>query len=184
MKKRCIFPPEKPENLDKSIWFSYIFPTFSTVLYRNLLCGCSRGCSRGYVRGARVSTPAVNLLNENPTLVALGKLTHTNPRATHEPTNPRTHEPAQPSLAQPSRTARSMGNLCTGSTPAARRQLGGNDISSPAGLGIHPLQEPAGGACQGAAGSTVLIENLFRGCSAVLGGAQSGSTSRPRPLTY
>ena len=28
------------------------------------------------------STPAVNLHNENPTLVALGKLTHTNPRAT------------------------------------------------------------------------------------------------------
>ena len=28
------------------------------------------------------STLAVNPLNENPTLVALGKLTHTNPRAT------------------------------------------------------------------------------------------------------
>ena len=28
------------------------------------------------------STPAVNPHNENPTLVALGKLTHTNPRAT------------------------------------------------------------------------------------------------------
>ena len=25
------------------------------------------------VRGSRVSTPAINLLNENPTLVALGK---------------------------------------------------------------------------------------------------------------
>ena len=53
-----------------------------------------------HVRGKRVSTPAINLLNENPSLVALGKLTHTNPRATsdgrkiipiphpaHEPTN-------------------------------------------------------------------------------------------------
>ena len=48
-----------------------------------------------YVRGSRVSTPAVNLLNENPSLVALGKLTHTNPRAIHEPTN-------QPSPAQSS----------------------------------------------------------------------------------
>ena len=48
-----------------------------------------------YVRGKRVSTPAINLLNENPSLVALGKLTHTNPRATHEPTN-------QPSPGQPS----------------------------------------------------------------------------------
>ena len=34
------------------------------------------------LRGKRVSTPAINLLNENPSLVALGKLTQTNPRAT------------------------------------------------------------------------------------------------------
>ena len=34
-----------------------------------------------YVRGKRVSTPAVNLLNENPTLIAFGKLTPTNPKA-------------------------------------------------------------------------------------------------------
>ena len=54
-----------------------------------------------HVRGKRVSTPAINLLNENPSLVALGKLTHTNPRATHEPTNPQT------SLAQFSPAQRS-----------------------------------------------------------------------------
>ena len=52
------------------------------------------------VRGMRVLTLAVNVLNENPSLVALGKLTHTNPRATHEPTNPQT-SPAQPSPVIP-----------------------------------------------------------------------------------
>ena len=46
-------------------------------------------------RAARNSTPAVNVHNENPSLVALGKLTYTNPRATHKPTNQR--NPAQPS---------------------------------------------------------------------------------------
>ena len=56
-----------------------------------------------HVRGKRVSTPAINLLNENPSLVALGKLTHTNPRATHEPTNPRT-SPAQSSPSPTQRT--------------------------------------------------------------------------------
>ena len=46
--------------------------------------------------GTDISALAINILNENPTLVALGKLTHTNPRATHELTNPQT------SLAHPS----------------------------------------------------------------------------------
>ena len=32
-------------------------------------------------RGSDISTPDVNSLNENPSLIALGKLTHTNPRA-------------------------------------------------------------------------------------------------------
>ena len=53
-------------------------------------------------RGFDISAPAINLLNENPSLVALGKLTHTNPRAAHEPTNPQTHKPVQCIPAQPS----------------------------------------------------------------------------------
>ena len=89
----CPSPP--PSESHRSIWY----------LLRGCLSGCLRGYVRGYVRGTRVSTPAVNLLNENPSLVALGKLTHTNPRATHEPTNPQT-SPAQPSHPHPPPSAR------------------------------------------------------------------------------
>ena len=69
--------------------------------------GAHCACPLHYADGPRMASgkdilaPAVNLLNENPSLVALGKLTHTNPRATHEPTNPQTSL-AQPSPAQPS----------------------------------------------------------------------------------
>ena len=35
-----------------------------------------------FTGAADITPPAVNLLNKNPTLVALGKLTATNPRAT------------------------------------------------------------------------------------------------------
>ena len=46
LRKIITFSPRKPENLDKSAWFSYIFPTFSTVVYRNLLRGCLSGPPR------------------------------------------------------------------------------------------------------------------------------------------
>ena len=45
-------------------------------------------------RAARISGPAVNLHNENPSLIALGKLTPTNPRATLS-LRPRNHEPGR-----------------------------------------------------------------------------------------
>ena len=77
--------------------------SFNRESIPRLLRGCSaaaprmlRGWSAVSIR-FDISAPAVNLHNENPSLVALGKLTHTNPRATHEPAKPRTHKPAQPS---------------------------------------------------------------------------------------
>ena len=86
-------PPRPPQNL--------------TVVY-GIYCpdACPDACAVACpdLRGKRVSTPAINLLNENPSLVALGKLTHTNPRATHEPTNQ--PSPAQPSHPHPPPSAR------------------------------------------------------------------------------
>ena len=81
------------------------FPLLFPPCYIGIYCADARADARPDVRGSRVSTPAINLLNENPSLVALGKLTHTNPRATHEPTNPQT-SPAQPSHPHPPPSAR------------------------------------------------------------------------------
>ena len=53
----------------------------------------TRGNTRADSRADDNLIPAEDVLNKNPSHVALGKLTHTNPRANHEPTNPRTHEP-------------------------------------------------------------------------------------------
>ena len=114
--KSLLFPPENLKTLIKVYGFPIFFRLFSPC-YIGIYC--ADACP--VPRGKRISTPAINLLNENPSLVALGKLTHTNPRATHEPTSPRPHEPAQPSLAQPSRTARSMGNLYRGSPTGGQR---------------------------------------------------------------
>ena len=70
--KTLHFSHRKPEKLNKSTWFFYVFLENLTVVYRNLLCGCSADASAD-LRRKRVSTPAINLLNENPSLVALGK---------------------------------------------------------------------------------------------------------------
>ena len=84
-------------HLPYFVRISSVFP--NQIPPPDLICSCGsieRMLER-MPRGSRISAPAINLLNENPSLVALGKLTHTNPRATHEPAKPRTHKPAQPS---------------------------------------------------------------------------------------
>ena len=53
-RKTITFSPRKPEKLDKSNWFFYIFLENLTVMIRNLLCGCLCGYLRGPPRGARL----------------------------------------------------------------------------------------------------------------------------------
>ena len=54
--KTLYFSPRKPEKLDKSTWFFYVFLENLTVVYRNLLSGCLCGCLCGTSAG-RASRP-------------------------------------------------------------------------------------------------------------------------------
>ena len=61
----------------RDTWAAPLVPQ-SAIFLRD----CPNQQPRSSTRGERNSTPGVNPHNENPTLIALGKLTRTNPRAT------------------------------------------------------------------------------------------------------
>ena len=66
--KSLLFPPENLKTLIKV----YGFPVFFR-LFPPCYIGIYSADASAVLRGKRVSTPAINLLNENPSLVALGK---------------------------------------------------------------------------------------------------------------